>query len=104
MLSARNASATAAPHAGGAATTPAPPSNGPTPARAPAPTAPAAESTIVVAAGQSLSTVCQSRYGTSRPDVVQALARYNGLKDANTVRAGDTLRVPTLEQLMATSR
>jgi hypothetical protein len=64
----------------------------------------ATESKIVVAPGQSLSTICQSRYGTSRPEVVQALARYNGLKDVNALRAGDTLLVPPLEQLLATGR
>jgi hypothetical protein len=68
------------------------------------PRASATESKIVVAPGQSLSTICQSRYGTSRPEVVQALARYNGLKDANALRAGDTLRAPPLEQLLATGR
>jgi hypothetical protein len=89
-----------------------PPRDGSTPLVPPAGSAsatrggalPAAEPTIVVGAGQSLSTVCQSQYGTSRPDVVQALARYNGLKDVNVVRAGDTLRVPPLDRLMAQGR
>jgi nucleoid-associated protein YgaU len=55
---------------------------------------------VVVQSGDTLSRLCQAHYGTSRPDVVQALAAYNGLKDADSLRAGQTLNLPNLERLL----
>ena len=59
---------------------------------------------LVVQQGQSLSAICQSHYGTARQDVVAALARFNGVADANRLREGMKLRLPPLERLTASPR
>lgn len=64
----------------------------------------AGEERIVVRSGDSLSSVCQSHYGTSRQDVVQALALYNEMKDPNGLREGQTLKLPPLEKLVGKTR
>lgn len=53
----------------------------------------------VVAAGESLSTICQAHYGTSKPDVVAAVARANKLEKAGQIRAGTKLVLPPLSEL-----
>lgn len=62
-----------------------------------APTTPAARH--VVAAGETLASICALHYGSKKKDVVAALARFNGLADANALRVGQTLLVPRIEEL-----
>lgn len=54
---------------------------------------------LVVRSGQTLSEIAQDHYGTSRPSLVLALARYNGLEDPDRVRVGATIRLPDRERL-----
>lgn len=54
---------------------------------------------LVVRSGQTLSEIAQEHYGTSRPSLVLALARYNGLDDPDRVRVGATIRLPDRELL-----
>ena len=54
----------------------------------------------IVEAGQSLSRICAARYGTSRPDVVDAVARHNGLSSPDLVREGQRLDLPPIERLL----
>lgn len=53
----------------------------------------------VVATGETLASICALHYGSKKKDVVAALARFNGLADANALRAGQTLLVPRIEDL-----
>jgi nucleoid-associated protein YgaU len=62
-----------------------------------APVAPELE--LVVAPGQSLSLICKEHYGTASVALVESLARFNQLESANSVRAGQKLRLPPLEML-----
>jgi nucleoid-associated protein YgaU len=59
---------------------------------------------IVVTSGDSLSSLCQSHYGTSRLEVVQALALYNKLKDPNQLREGQSLSLPPIDRLLGHNR
>jgi nucleoid-associated protein YgaU len=52
-----------------------------------------------IAPRDSLSRICEQHYGTSRPRLVQALARYNGLSSPNQIRVGATLLLPDLDLL-----
>lgn len=54
------------------------------------------ESEHIVQRGESLSTICRARYGTARNDLVTALARYNKLEDAGSIREGQKLALPPL--------
>ncbi len=63
------------------------------------PTKPHAATEHVVAPGESLSTICQAHYGTSKPDVVEAVARANKLEKAGQIRAGMKLVLPPLSEL-----
>ena len=49
--------------------------------------------------GQSLSTICAAHYGTSRIEIVQALARYNHIERVDAIREGQKLRIPPLDAL-----
>jgi nucleoid-associated protein YgaU len=69
----------------------------------PAP-APQAATEHVVAAGESLSTICQAHYGTSKPDVVAAVARANKLEKPGQIRAGTKLLLPPLSELSKSQR
>lgn len=69
----------------------------PTPAPRPA----QREFELTVQAGQSLSVICKSHYGSARAELVQALARYNGVADPSRIKAGARLKLPPLEQLTA---
>jgi len=59
---------------------------------------------IIVQRGDSLSSVCQAHYGTSRKEIVQALAAFNKLKNADQLREGDTLLIPPLDRLTIKDR
>jgi nucleoid-associated protein YgaU len=68
------------------------------------PTAPAQETEHVVLKGQSLSTICAAHYGTSRNELVQALARYNHIERADAIREGQKIRIPPIEALGVAKR
>ena len=55
---------------------------------------------LVVREGQSLSKIAAAHYGQATRELVDALARYNGLEDANRLEAGDTLFLPSVETLL----
>jgi nucleoid-associated protein YgaU len=57
-----------------------------------------------VRAGETLSQICQGVYGTARAEVVQALARANGLTHPDQLRAGDELVLPPRSALTGTPR
>ena len=57
---------------------------------------------LIVEPGQSLSKIARAHYGTAPVALVRALARYNGLADEGSLRAGQTLRLPPLETLQPT--
>lgn len=63
-----------------------------------------ASTAIIVQRGDSLSSVCQAHYGTSRKEIIQALAAFNKLKDADHLREGDTLLIPPLDRLTIKDR
>jgi len=55
---------------------------------------------VIVQPGQNLSTICRARYGTARVEVVEAVARHNRLANADSIREGQKLDLPPLEQLV----
>ena len=55
--------------------------------------------TYVVQSNDVLGTICQERYGTANPKVIDAVALYNDLKDPNDLDLGQTLALPSLEVL-----
>jgi phage tail protein X len=74
-----------------------PPAGGPEPPPStrqtdPAPYAP--DYRYEVQGGDFLGKICDRHYGTSRPGLVDAVARYNGLTSPDAVRTGDTLVLP----------
>jgi nucleoid-associated protein YgaU len=58
----------------------------------------------VVVAGDSLSEICSVAYGTARKDVVEAVARANGLTDPGAIRVGQHLVLPPLAELSSPPR
>jgi hypothetical protein len=54
----------------------------------------------LVEPGQSLSGICSTRYGTARAEVVDAVARHNGLSSPDLVRQGQRLDLPPIERLL----
>ena len=76
------------------------PNPAPAPAPQPLPEPPAArEFELTVSPGQTLSAICKAHYGTASVALVEALARFNQLASADSVRAGQKLRLPPLETL-----
>ncbi len=72
----------------------------PSPASAEAPiAATAAFGFHDVRPGESLTSICREHYGDDA--LVAALAKFNGLKDPDTVRAGRRLRIPPADRLPA---
>jgi len=88
--------------AGGAGPTsaPAPPQASASPAIATPAPAGASSTAWTVEAGQSLSRICSARYGTARAEVVDAVARHNGLASPDLVREGQRLDLPPIERLL----
>ena len=87
---------------------PGPDGYGSDPGPAPEPPAPPperypADLELVVRSGQSLSKIVAESYGRSTPDLVRRLAAYNGLADPDRLRAGQRLRVPVREKLLAST-
>ena len=52
-------------------------------------------STHVVSRGETLMSIAEKEYGSK--SYAAYIAAYNGLKDANYVHAGTTLRIPELQ-------
>lgn len=72
----------------------------PTPAPEPLPQPPAArEFELTASPGQTLSAICKAHYGSASVALVEALARFNQLASADSVRAGQKLRLPPIETL-----
>ena len=57
------------------------------------------EFALEVVAGQSLSMIAHDHYGHAPVELVTKLATYNGLANADALRAGMTIKLPTLEKL-----
>ena len=53
----------------------------------------------VVAPGEVLGTICQKHYGTARMDLVNLVAKYNRLADADDIRLGQTIRLPDVRRI-----
>lgn len=83
-----------------------PPAARPASGAAPVPTSAGADRLRhhVVQSGESLSKICAAYYGTARKDVVEAVARANGLSSPETVRAGQRLVLPPLTELKSAPR
>lgn len=58
----------------------------------------------VVADGDSLSKICAAVYGTARKEVVDAVARANGLADPGSIRVGQHLVLPPIADVMSVPR
>ena len=71
----------------------------PAPDAAPPPTEPAADAVVDVQAGQTLSEICRIRYGTARPALVLAVARYNHLAGPDEIKEGQRIRLPEAGKL-----
>lgn len=56
---------------------------------------------LVVQPGQSLSKIAAAQYGTSKKELVDALARYNGLASADALQSGFKLKLPSPAKLQA---
>jgi len=55
---------------------------------------------LEVAPGQSLGTIAHAHYGTAPVRLVEALAAYNGLADADRLTVGQVLYLPPYEVLV----
>ena len=55
---------------------------------------------ITLAENETLSEVCVRFYGSGAPKLYDRLARYNGLANANAIRAGQKLFVPPTQELL----
>jgi hypothetical protein len=55
---------------------------------------------IEVQEGQTLSQIAQAHYQRHSPEVVEALARYNGIHNSNQIRAGQRIHLPDIERLL----
>jgi len=80
--------------------TPPDPTPLPEPAPADFPRAPLSASELQVQPGENLWKLVQRHYGRVDPDLVQDVADYNELPDANTLQAGQRLWLPSLEELL----
>jgi len=58
----------------------------------------------LVKSGDTLSQICAAAYGTARKDVVEALARANGLSEPEALRIGQQLVLPPLAELRSPPR
>ena len=63
------------------------------------PPAPLGDFLLEVSSGQSLSKIAHDHYGHAPAELVTKLAHYNGLADANALRTGMQIKLPTLERL-----
>jgi nucleoid-associated protein YgaU len=65
------------------------------------PTLAAGETLHTIASGESLSAICARHYGDR--SLVKALARHNKLDNPDLVKAGQQLRIPTIQTLAGPS-
>ncbi len=65
----------------------------------PEPEPPAQTWHITVRPGMVLSKICAEVYGRGTPDIVAAVARYNGIDDPDQIRPGDELVLPPFDEL-----
>jgi nucleoid-associated protein YgaU len=70
------------------------------PASTPSAVDPTSATQWIVEPGQSLSRICAARYGSARLEIVEAVARHNGLASADLVREGQRLELPPVERLL----
>jgi len=54
---------------------------------------------LEVQPGQTLSQIAHAHYRSHAPELLRALAAYNGLADPDRVKAGQKLRLPPVEKL-----
>jgi len=59
------------------------------------------KTTRKVESGQTLSELVNKEYGVTDPDLIQRVARHNGLADAHSIQAGQELEMPSQEILTA---
>ncbi|HEV8111537.1 MAG TPA: LysM domain-containing protein [Planctomycetota bacterium] len=50
--------------------------------------------------GQSLSLICKAHYGSARLEIVEAVAKHNGLASPDLVREGQKLELPPIDALL----
>ena len=55
---------------------------------------------LVVRPGQSLSKIAAAEYGRATPDLVERLAKYNGMDNPNKLREGQVLYIPVKGTLL----
>lgn len=55
---------------------------------------------VTLDANSTLSELCVRFYGSGAPKLYNGLAKYNGFDDANAIRAGHKLKVPTTRELL----
>jgi hypothetical protein len=72
----------------------------PAPAQPPAPAPGATAHAWTVEPGQSLSLICKLHYGSARLEIVEAVAKHNGLASPDLVREGQTLDLPPIDVLL----
>ena len=54
-----------------------------------------ASSTVLVRAGQTLSSICTERFGSCTPELLQRILRFNpSVEDPNVIQEGQTLSMP----------
>lgn len=58
---------------------------------------------LEVRPGQTLSQIAHAHYRSHAPELLRALAAYNGLADPDRVQAGQKLRLPPIERLTGRS-
>ncbi|MCA8978884.1 MAG: hypothetical protein H6831_15135 [Planctomycetes bacterium] len=54
---------------------------------------------VRISSGMVLSKLCAEAYGRGTPSIVDAVARYNGLDDANHLSVGDVILLPPFDEL-----
>ncbi len=59
---------------------------------------------LKVERGQQLGELCRKHYGSARRELVESLARYNGMASPDALREGQLLRLPPIETLIGESR
>jgi len=54
---------------------------------------------VRISSGMVLSKLCAEAYGRGTPEIVDAVARYNGLENANRLSVGDVVFLPPYSEL-----
>ena len=49
---------------------------------------------VTIQSGMVLSKLCSQTYGRGTPNIANAVARYNGMEDANQLAVGDVILLP----------